>query len=94
MTNRPLALAALALLAAAPAAAQPGYDGYAFVPRGGYAPVPGVAGGDVNAFFYPNGYDPQYGSQGRVADAADFAADYGCAPVWNGRLNRYVPACN
>jgi hypothetical protein len=27
-------------------------------------------------------------------DATDFANRYGCAPVWDGALNRYVPACN
>lgn len=47
-----------------------------------------------NRYFYPGGYDPQYGSAGQVADAADFAARYGCRPVWHAALNRYVPACN
>jgi hypothetical protein len=27
-------------------------------------------------------------------DATDFAERYGCAPVWDGGVNRYVPACN
>ncbi len=27
-------------------------------------------------------------------DATDFANRHGCAPVWDGALNRYVPACN
>jgi hypothetical protein len=53
------------------------------------------AGGEgLNAFFYPDGYDPQYGSQGRVPDAADFAAGYGCRPIWNAKTGRTMPACN
>jgi hypothetical protein len=27
-------------------------------------------------------------------DASDFADRYGCRPVWDGGVNRYVPACN
>jgi hypothetical protein len=51
-------------------------------------------GEGLNAFFYPSGYDPQYGSQGRLPDAADFAADYGCRPIWNAKTGRTMPACN
>ena len=96
---RTLALAAIAIGLAAPAMAQPVTsidDGYGaafpYTPRGGLVPVD--TGQGLNAFFYPNGYDPQYGSQGRVADAADFAAGYGCDPVWDGKYGQYVAACN
>ena len=60
---RTLALAAIAIGLAAPAMAQPVTsidDGYGaafpYTPRGGLVPVD--TGQGLNAFFYPNGYDP------------------------------------
>lgn len=51
-------------------------------------------GEGLNAFFYPSGYDPQYGSEGRLPDAAAFAAGYGCRPIWNAKQGRTIPACH
>lgn len=84
--------------AAEPGFAEPGYgEGTTSLPgrwalRGGDTVWAEDAG--LNAFFYPNGYDPQYGAEGRVADADDFAADYGCRPIWNVKYGRYTAACN
>jgi hypothetical protein len=91
MKRAAFALAA-ALLAATTAGAQPpvGADAY-----DAGAPVPGfVDVGPPGPLFYPEGYDPQYGSGGRVPDAEDFAAGYGCRPIWNAKTGTRMPACN
>ncbi len=51
-------------------------------------------GGGLNAFFYPSGYDPQYGSEGKVGDAGEFAASYGCRPIWNAKTGRTTASCH
>ncbi len=86
----PLILSGLLVLAAATPVAAQTYDDASPPPTPWY--VDPVEMGPLYAY-RDDSSAPLWAYPGDE-DATDFANRYGCKPVWDGALNRYVAACN